>query len=323
MTQMITGSKLGSFLEKLADENDIRIAVAFWGDGACEKLKISSMNSPPRIICNLQSGGTNPDEIKKIKTSLSKQFGKDAQIRQHNKLHAKVYMSNARVVVGSSNASANGLSMQGRQCSGWAEANIHSVEPNLISETAEWFEALWTQASYITEDDLETAKAKWIPRRRTTLPEGHLHEPLDLFDELTKRPENYVDQNIWLVFYGEPFTEEAEQKIKEEAEAAKDSHILPEDVGGFENWKELPDEADLVCFETGKRTRVSEDGIWRTPKVRKSHKLENGNDLLICYKSPLKLSLANSAWKAIIRELKSENLHQYPINDVIERFFRN
>ncbi len=50
--------------ELTKSSSSIRIAVAFWGAGASEQLGLAPRAADSRIICNLKSGGTNPDEIR-------------------------------------------------------------------------------------------------------------------------------------------------------------------------------------------------------------------------------------------------------------------
>src|ERR1700680_1254899 len=113
-------------VEKMAElttkSRNARMAVAFWGEGAIEHLGLLGKRSAVTIICNLRSGGTNPNEIRSVMAA-------GIHVSQCDTLHAKVYLFDNHVIIGSSNASANGLSFQGTEVSGWIEANVIFNEP--------------------------------------------------------------------------------------------------------------------------------------------------------------------------------------------------
>jgi hypothetical protein len=139
----------------------VRCAVAFWGSGA---EQLFSKSKPPKIICNLQSGGTNPKVIRTLRDAYK------AEVKQHDALHAKVYLSESGAVIASANASANGLGFEGSEQAGWREAGVLVEDPP--STIAAWFKSLWQESRPISERDLEIAMVKWRNRRRSkpTLP---------------------------------------------------------------------------------------------------------------------------------------------------------
>lgn len=55
----------------LADSSSLKAAVAFWGKGASEQLGLADHAEKVTIICNLQMGGTNPDEIDNMCKTMS------------------------------------------------------------------------------------------------------------------------------------------------------------------------------------------------------------------------------------------------------------
>jgi hypothetical protein len=79
------------------------MAVAFWGDGATKGLGLDKKRGEvATVICNLKSGGTNPNEIREL-------WKANINPLQCDKLHGKVYLFDDCVIIGSSNASSNGL----------------------------------------------------------------------------------------------------------------------------------------------------------------------------------------------------------------------
>jgi hypothetical protein len=90
------------------------LAVAFWGKGAPEELGISKSQARLTVICNLSMGGTNPAVIRSLRTTHGA-----PTVRQNDRLHAKVYLFAHAAVIGSSNASANGLALEGSELTHW------------------------------------------------------------------------------------------------------------------------------------------------------------------------------------------------------------
>jgi hypothetical protein len=138
----------------LSTEKEKSIAVAFVGVGLSSKLKGSA-----RILCNVTSGATNPKEIARL-------LERDGiEVRNNSLLHAKVYIDENHLIVGSANLSTNGISLE-RECEGWTEASICSTDTQLIAEAEEWFEILWDEAEKITDTMLKEAQAAFDERRK-------------------------------------------------------------------------------------------------------------------------------------------------------------
>jgi hypothetical protein len=158
MLKFIEGDKLvEEFCALRSQDAHADIAVAFWGRGAATELKINK-DGHPRIICNLESGACDPDEIKKMKDA-------GLEIRSHRQLHAKVYFTETGAIVGSANASTNGLAMQG-SFSAWREANILFDDSATLKELRTWFDKIWKVARDISDDDIKNARRIWKERRK-------------------------------------------------------------------------------------------------------------------------------------------------------------
>lgn len=111
------------------------IAVPFWGKGAVSTLGLH-VGPPTRIICNLDSIACNPEIINQIR-----KLG--INVRTHLRLHAKIYATENLVIVGSSNVSTNGLTVEGSALKGWIEANVATDEPELVAEVIALFQTIW------------------------------------------------------------------------------------------------------------------------------------------------------------------------------------
>jgi hypothetical protein len=153
----------GTLERRIADVlrgTGLKCAVAFWGQDADARIPAKSLRDA-RLICNLRSGGTNPQVIRKLWTVNRR------CIRQHDALHAKVYLSSAGAVVTSANLSANGLGHEGNAAALWEEAGVFLPPGPDIARIADWFDNLWdNRARAIKEADLAAAAQAWEERQR-------------------------------------------------------------------------------------------------------------------------------------------------------------
>jgi phosphatidylserine/phosphatidylglycerophosphate/cardiolipin synthase-like enzyme len=172
----------------VAKSTTIRMAVAFWGEGAVQQLGLSKTGAARKVICNLKMGGTNPKAIYALRKA-------GIEVSQCDTLHAKLYLFDQTVIIGSSNASANGLSLQGKQIEGWHEANVISDDPSVYSDASTWLDNLSTTS--ITDDDLKVAQELWTQRRRLA-PYQTLSKKITLFEAVKRNPEEFRDQRIFL-----------------------------------------------------------------------------------------------------------------------------
>jgi hypothetical protein len=290
--KLITEADIFDCLSKLRTQSkQAQIAVAFWGKGSHDQL--GTLPADTRIICNLISGGTNPEEIEK----LSKKY----DVRQLDTLHAKVYLFDKAAVVGSSNASANGLSYQAEECRGWIEANVLVHEEPLLKNLTAWFERLWANAREITPEDIKTAHDTWS-RRRSRIPLPRNLRDGDLLNALTARPDRFTGRRLNLVVFSSYMSQEAENLLRDERERRGSGS----DLSAFEDWDELPNDSNLVSFYLGPRGGFRFHGFFQTlpDRYRRS---TNKTSLCFCWKIPSlgDLRVINaSAWKEPIRRLK-------------------
>jgi hypothetical protein len=153
--EFLSGQTLDASIRRIAASPDACCAVAFWGRGASS---LFSKGQTARIICNLVAGGTNPYEIE----ALIKDGHK---VRQHDRLHAKVYIGGGEAVIASANLSANGLGLEADEIGHWIEAGVRTADTATVSS---WFEELWlqTETRSVTETDIRRATILWKSRRQ-------------------------------------------------------------------------------------------------------------------------------------------------------------
>ncbi|MFZ3324438.1 MAG: phospholipase D family protein [Methylocella sp.] len=170
-------------LRKFASE--AVIAVPFWGKGAIRSLGLGG-SQKARVICNLGAAACNPYVIADLKKL------KGVSVRTHSRLHAKIYATKRFSIVGSSNASTNGLMVEGKALNGWIEANVLSDDPDLVLATMGLFDEIWRSEDTmrVTDAALLEAQTAWnnrpkqhaTPTARTLL--AACRENPDLFNSV-------------------------------------------------------------------------------------------------------------------------------------------
>lgn len=128
------------------------VAVPFWGKGGVSALGLVK-GRPVRIVCNLDHPGCNPDAIDEIR-----ELG--IKVRTHPRLNAKIYGTERVAIVGSSNVSTNGLTVEGAASKGWLEANVCSDDPALVADVLALFESIWDDpdSKRVRKADIEAAR---------------------------------------------------------------------------------------------------------------------------------------------------------------------
>lgn len=113
----------------------LSFAAPFWGLGAAKTLGLKA-GDKVRVLCRFDAPACNPGEL----LELAK-LG--ASIKSHSRLHAKMYIGDKVVVVGSSNPSRFGLTQEGDVVGGTVEANIMTDDPQVVKSVSGLFKDLW------------------------------------------------------------------------------------------------------------------------------------------------------------------------------------
>lgn len=172
------------------------VAVPFWGVGAAEELGLNDGRNG-RILCNLASTGCNPYAVEAVCNLPA------IKVASHPRLHAKIYATRGSAIVGSSNASANGLMIDGKP-DGWIEANVLSDDPHFVSSVHKLFEEIWDDPTTKIVDAVMLASAKkaWDSRPRIRFP----FKAKTLLAACRERPEDFG--NVYVVAYTSGLGEE-------------------------------------------------------------------------------------------------------------------
>lgn len=159
MTKFLDDGELGPAIRDLVKGEDLRCAVAFWGDGAVKSLfRNALVPVDARLICDISMGGTNPRELEALGAPGN------AGLAHLQGLHAKVYLSDRGLIVASANASNNGIGFL--DVAGLVEAGtFHEVDSDAYDRASGWFDATWNRSTVIGADELELARDAWRRRK--------------------------------------------------------------------------------------------------------------------------------------------------------------
>jgi hypothetical protein len=160
MTTFLTGENIVKTVRDSIDASEgADLAVAYWGAGATERLGLDKRGKKVRILCDPGSLACNPSELKKL-------LDRGVELKTEDGLHAKVYITTHQVVIGSANASINGLGEEGYETDLGLEAAIESSDEDIMRDASDWFEKHWKTAESVDKARLEEIKPFWQPRSR-------------------------------------------------------------------------------------------------------------------------------------------------------------
>ena len=227
-----------------------RIAVPFWGNGSLRALGLDKCDpADVRILCNLSTGGCNPDVIRDLMTL-------GFQVRALKSLHAKVYLGAKSAVLGSANASIDGLGLD-EDGSGWHEACTRIDDPAAVKKLGDWFEALWKKAADLSKPQI----AQILLQQADRAPPALRVDPGDLLSALKADPVAFAHKSLYISIDYEPYGNRVTKRVKELKKE------LGSGIDAWEGWTGMPPAAEILSFyyETG-TGEVSFQGIYQSPK---------------------------------------------------------
>lgn len=181
MSTFVTPDQYKHQLEQLLDdEQELSLAFAFWGEGA-----VGLISDRPgknfHVLCNLKSGGTNPYVIREL-CELAASSDARIQIRQCDRLHAKIAIGIHKTLIGSANISANGLGLGDQRTAHWLEAGVLTSDEAVVGGARDWFDELWQSNAVrgIEDEDIVAAAKIWTQNRRGWQLPGNPQEEFNL-----------------------------------------------------------------------------------------------------------------------------------------------
>lgn len=254
MPDFLNGPELLQRLrEKLPQAQKADLAVAFWGAGAAQNLGLQDCANV-RIICNLMSGATNPNEIRTL-------LERGAKVRQLNDLHAKIGVIDDMSFLGSSNMSTNGLGGED-SAARWQEANV--VYGNARPEISEMFAKYWKAGTKISEADLEAARLIWAARKKANAVVAARHGGRSLVDVLRTAPADLDALNVRMVVYDTLMDPEDKRDFEVANKQARERYGRAFSVYG--DWKSMTTDARtayLVDYNWPSGGRIRQGRIYR------------------------------------------------------------
>lgn len=186
--RFLTGHNLTTEIQRLAQlPGPKKVAISYWGKDALKLLDGLDPSSPTlQVTCCLNGGKSDPDVIGAFRE----------RARQNDFLHAKVFWTPSRAIVGSANASSNGLPEEDGFSRGLIEAGFAVEEPTLLAEIEGWLDKLFRQARAISQYDLDTAR-KARQHRIQSNPRGDAGSKMELID-LTEFELSKLNYSIFL-----------------------------------------------------------------------------------------------------------------------------
>ncbi len=188
----MAGDDLSRKIREVVEGKDARCAVAFWGRGAVQELFGTEVleREDVHVVCDLSMGGTNPTTLRALGAP------DNPQIRFLDGLHAKVFLSESGAVVGSANASNNGIGFMGGNAQLREAGTYFSRESDAWRTIRDWFVGLSeSESGQVDAEALNAAQLAWNCRRGA----GAINNSQDVRDFLDYDPE--VDGLIHVLWY--------------------------------------------------------------------------------------------------------------------------
>ncbi|MCW0234261.1 MAG: phospholipase D family protein [Ferrovibrio sp.] len=252
-------------------EGTLRLAVAFWGKGAADDLIKPSKAKKIHIVCDLYSGACNPHELLKIVGD------KRVSLRHLNGLHAKVYCGGDFAVIGSPNASINGLGIEGAD-DGNTEAGYLVTSKSTVSEIVNWFDSL--DATELTAPMLKAFIPQW--RIRQAIGRNAIAATKAVAMDLTEALTRNIHLPITIFYYNDTgyqagaSVEAFERFIAETGRSADDWDNYEESINNTHTYPE--GEFVIDVMRTRKKVRIDRS-IYEIPNPLISR--QNGNGSLM------------------------------------------
>lgn len=235
MNKLITNqSDLASWVR--SEPGKLDLAVAFWGSGVISELSLRR-DRKIRILLELHSGSTNPRAVEELVRLFPE------GVRSVERLHAKAYVGENKMAVGSTNASANGLGLEGAEATQWVELMLETVDRAAIADAQRWFNDLWSRAEKVDPASARFMEAKvaWKTRRK--------HRPLEisagqsLLAAVLASPDAFRDREWYVTI--DTATKFSREGARALAEKTKE---LGQQAYAWESWSSIPEHALFVCF---------------------------------------------------------------------------
>lgn len=219
------GAQLASAITQTLGGARRDIAVAFIGKGALERAALADARGA-RIICDLWSGGCNPEAIRELHAA-------GATIKNLPHLHAKIYRGARDAIIGSANLSSNGFADDGAEQLWGLEAGVRIAEPATLTAIDSWFEAQFDAALPFDPDGSRLDEA-WSRRPRRPRVDIAPDSIRSILAHALRYPDAF--RNIGFVLTNTNNSSEATKQANKEANLDSDVDYSNWPGGRFTKW---------------------------------------------------------------------------------------
>jgi hypothetical protein len=244
--KFLKGAELTRKIQSMLKSNDrADIAIAYWGGDALKLLKVKPGRRNVRVVCCLKGGKSDPEVIAKFKK----------RARQHDKLHAKVIWTPRGAIVGSANASSNGLPQEDLEAAGLIEAGIYLEDRATLDEIQSWFQNLFSvRAKAIKASDLQEARLARLLAPKTGGSSKKRSSKKSLLELAKAVLASKIDEPITFTIYCEPTSRSTNKSAKdhiannskEMQRALKIERRDLHNLDWYTNWPNLPKSSFLI-----------------------------------------------------------------------------
>ena len=226
------------------------IASPYWTKGTLTALGFGagSLDGKLAVLCDLRSGACDP-------TAIQDMLNRGASVVSVDRLHAKVYIGDSGVIVGSANATTAGLWHGSNSDAGNHEAAICATSSDAALPWLKWWRELATAGIDLSNKQIanllldiagqEVAAAK--PRASSLLKaliDGSYSDgaiPLHVTIDWLDADDEVVEKSVDL------------------------SSKLHRTIGYWQRWPTMPKRANVISFMLEKDGRIWLEDVWRTP----------------------------------------------------------
>ena len=165
-------------VDLIKDRSDLRIAVSYWGRDILSNIglreRFENVGHNVKVICDLRHVACRYEPIEEM-------FDANVPLKLLDFLHAKVWISDSRVIVGSANSSRSALNFADLVRNTNEEAGLLSRDASTIADAKRWFDKRWTS------EDSVCVTAEEMTRKRDEHPNQNDHLNQRYYPNETRR----------------------------------------------------------------------------------------------------------------------------------------
>lgn len=206
-SEFLVGKTLAERIVSVAKGRQVRCAVAFWSAIGVGEVFPSGVPKDAKIICDISMGSTSPEALFALRAP------NNPNLRHSVRMHAKVFISDEGLVVGSANASASALGEADGPLCNTEAGTFHSPGSPSWKSAATWFDQLLNESPDV--GDHEVGWAKLIYRPKPSVVQPRKLTSGSLFDIVTAAPWRF--DKVGFVFTSTPSEEDEMAKVREQA----------------------------------------------------------------------------------------------------------